>query len=145
MYKHVVVATDGSEIAGKALDHAIALAKGVGAALTAVTITEPFESIAFTEQQAVVDPKGYEQQCEVYAETVLDAAVSKAQAAGVTIKTAHHANRWPYAGIIDAAQKADADLIVLGSHGRRGLEALLLGSQAVKVLTHTKIPVLVVR
>ena len=70
---------------------------------------------------------------------------SAAEAAGIGCDVLHVQNRWPYEGIIEAAEKVGADLIVVGSHGRRGIEGLLMGSQATKLLTHTKIPALVVR
>jgi nucleotide-binding universal stress UspA family protein len=71
--------------------------------------------------------------------------VTRAKAAGITCETVHKDNHRPYAGVIEAAEKSGVDLIMVGSHGRRGFEALLLGSQAVKLLTHTNIPTLVVR
>lgn len=145
MYKNIIVATDGSDIADNAVQHAVALAKALGAKLTAVTITEPFEAVAFTETMTVLDPAAYHKQCDEHARNVLSKVVKSAEAAGIACQTMHQAEHWPYAGIIAAAEKAKADLIIVGSHGRRGLEAMLLGSQAVKLLTHTKIPTLVVR
>jgi nucleotide-binding universal stress UspA family protein len=70
---------------------------------------------------------------------------SAAEAAGIECDALHQDNRWPYEGVIEAAEKVGADLIVIGSHGRRGIEGLLIGSQTTKLLTHTKIPALVVR
>jgi nucleotide-binding universal stress UspA family protein len=145
MYKHIMVATDGSDIANAALKHAIDLAKEIGAKLSAVTVTEPFEMIAFAEQAAVISPTDYKNSTTEYAKKILGAAESTAKAAGIDCATIHAEHRYPYQGIIDAAKINNADLIVIGSHGRSGIEGLLLGSQAVKVLTHTKIPALVVR
>jgi len=145
MYKHIMVATDGSQIASNAVDHAIALAKAIGAKLTAVLVTEPYEAVAFTETLSVIDPSEYKKKCAQHANDVLSEVVRSAKAAGIACESIHQDNHWPYAGVIDAAEKAGADLIVIGSHGGRGFEALLLGSQAVKLLTHSKIPALVVR
>ena len=145
MYKHILVATDGSEIAGRAISHAVALAKAIGAKLSAVTITEPFEAVAIAETMAVLLPTEYNKQCEEHAAKILSQATDAAKAAGLECETMHRQNRWPYEGVIEAAQQAGADLIVIGSHGRRGIEGLLIGSEAVKLLTHSKIPALVVR
>ena len=145
MYQHIMVATDGSEIAGKAIDHAVALAKITGAKLSAVTVTEPYEAVVISETMIVLDPQQYKERSVQYADEILAKATSAAKAAGVSCDTVHVQNRYPYDGIIAAAQDGKADLIVIGSHGRRGLEGLLIGSQATKLLTHTKIPALVVR
>jgi nucleotide-binding universal stress UspA family protein len=145
MYKHILVATDGSEIADNAVDQAIALAKDLGARLTAVTVTEPYEAIAFAETLSVIDPSDYKKQCDEHARAILSGVVTRAKAAGITCETVHKDNHRPYAGVIEAAEKSGVDLIMVGSHGRRGFEALLLGSQAVKLLTHTNISTLVVR
>jgi nucleotide-binding universal stress UspA family protein len=145
MYKNITIATDGSEIADKAVQHAIELAKGLGAKLTAVTVTEPYEAVAFTDTLSVTSSADYKKRCAAHAESVLSNVTNRARAADVSCDAVHQDNHWPYAGIIEAAENTNADLIIIGSHGRRGLEGLLLGSQAVKLLTHTKIPTLVVR
>lgn len=145
MYKSIIIATDASAIADKAVTHAIALAKALGAELTAVTVTEPYEAVAFTDTMTVIEPSAYQEKCAEHAGRILAAVVASAKAAGVACETVHQDNQWPYDGIIKAAETVGADLIIIGSHGRRGLEGLLLGSQAVKLLTHTKIPALVVR
>lgn len=145
MYKSIVVATDGSDIAKGATDHAIALAKLTGAKLTAVLVTEPYEAIAFTSTMHVIDPAVYREKSAAHAENVLSVVKSACGEQGVTCETVHTDNHYPYDGIIKTAEKCNADLIVIGSHGRRGLEGLLIGSEAFKVLTHSKIPTLVVR
>lgn len=145
MYSNILVATDGSDIADKAVEHAVTLAKSLSAKLTAVTVTEPFEAVAFTDNMAVINPSDYQARCEAHAQEILTKAVQHAKAAGLECGMLHQDSHWPYAGVIDAAEKTNADLIVIGSHGRRGLEGLLLGSQAVKLLTHSKTPTLVVR
>ncbi len=145
MYESIIVATDGSEIADKAVQHAIALAKDLDANLTAVTVTEPFESVAFTENMTVINPADYKRQCDEYANSILAKVTKSAAANGTACETIHQDNHWPYAGVIDAAEKSHADLIVMGSHGRCGLERLLPGSQAAKLLAHTKTATLVMR
>ena len=145
MYNKIIVATDGSEVAVRAVEHAVALAKGLGAELAAVTVTEPYENVAFTENMTVINPSDYNQSCKEHAAKILSKVVESASANGVSPTTFHRDNHWPYDGIIKAAEEFGADLIVMGSHGRRGLEGLLLGSQATKLLTHTNIPTLVVR
>jgi len=145
MYKTIVVATDGSQIADKAVEHAVALAKALGAALTAVLVTEPFEAVAFTENLSVLNPADYKKRCDAHADGILSKVCDRAKAVGVDCNAVHQDDHWPYAGVIKVAEEANADLIVMGSHGRRGLEGLILGSQAAKLLTHTKIPTLVVR
>lgn len=144
MYKNIVVAVDGSTIADNAAEHAIALAKEHKAKLTAVTVTEPYEAVALTAT-AMVDPSEYRKRCAEHATEIFSIVIKNAVASGVACETVHQDSHWPYAGIIEAAERANADLIVIGSHGRRGLEALLLGSQAAKLLTHTKLPTLVIR
>ena len=145
MYKHILIATDGSEIGSKAISHGIELAKTLGAKLSAVTVTEPYEAVVVPQARGLVLPADYKQECEESARKILSVVSSAAEAAGMECDVIHEQNRWPYEGIIAAAEKVDADLIVLGSHGRRGIEGLLMGSQATKLLTHTKIPALVVR
>ena len=140
MYKHILIATDGSEIAGKAVSHGIDLAKAVEAKLSAVTVTEPYDPVVATESHGDYNERSAENAAEI-----LSVVTSAADAAGVECAVVHEENRVPYEGVIEAAKKAGADLIVLGSHGRRGIEGLLIGSQANKLLTHTKIPALIVR
>ncbi len=145
MYKHILIATDGTEIAMRAAEQGIALAKAIGAEVTAATVTEPFEMVVTGATLGVVSAGDYNKNCREHAEEVLGKVAEMAKSAGVSCSTRHESNRWPYDGIIHAAEQSGADLIVIGSHGRRGVEGLLLGSQAVKLLTHTKVPALVIR
>ncbi len=149
MYKQILVATDGSELAQRALDHALALAKATGAEVTVVHISEPlavygagYASVAGTVFDPV--PELIEAQKSA-ANNVIEAARRRAEEAGVPAKTLHLDNTYAAEGIVETAGKVGADLIVMGSHGRRGLSRMLLGSQTSNVLTHTKIPVLVTR
>ncbi len=145
MYKHILIATDGSDIASAAANHAIELAKSLAAALTIVTVSEPYEAVAFTDSMGAIDPAEFRSRSSEYANKILATTSAIAKQAGVECDTRHQEDHWPYDGIIKAAEQCGADLIVVGSHGRRGIEGLLLGSQAMKLLTHTKIPTLVIR
>jgi len=149
MYAHILVATDGSDLASRALDHAIALGKALNSEITIVTVTEPaavlgggYAAIA----GAVIDPvpELIEAQ-ETGAKNLLAKAEEKVKAAGLAVETVYVNDSFPAEGIILTAQNIDADLIVMGSHGRRGFGRLLLGSQTNNVLAQTAIPVLVTR
>lgn len=149
MYAHILVATDGSDLAGRALDHALGLAKALGSQVTIVTVTEPaalvgggYGAVAGTAFDPI--PELIEAQEEA-ANGLLAKAVEVAKAAGIDAKTAYVNDSFPAEGIIGTADSVGADLIVMGSHGRRGLGRLLLGSQTSNVLAHTKVPVLVTR
>ena len=149
MYARMLIATDGSELATRALEHGLNLAKLMRAEVTIVTVTEPNAVIGagyFSAAGTVFDPlpeliKGQEEA----ARRVLQAAETLATGAGVVVKTTHVENSFPAEGIIETANRIGAELIVMGSHGRRGLGRLLLGSQTGNVLAHSKIPVLVTR
>ena len=149
MYAHILVATDGSDLGGRALDHALGLAKALGSSVTIVTVTEPatlvgggYATVAGTAFDPI--PELLEAQEEA-AKGLLKKASETAKAAGVDAKVVHVNDSFPAEGIILTANNVGADLIVMGSHGRRGLGRLLLGSQTGNVLAHTKIPVLVTR
>jgi nucleotide-binding universal stress UspA family protein len=149
MYKNILVATDGSEAAGRAADQAIALAKLLGSKLTFVTVTEPtavlgagYAGIAGT----IVDPlPELIKALDEAAAALLADVRKKADVAGVAANTTVVSESFPAEGITSKAAEIGADLIVMGSHGRRGLGRLLLGSQTSNVLAHSKIPVLVTR
>ena len=149
MYKQIVIATDGSELAVRALDHGLALAKLVGAEVTIVHVSEPaavYGAGYATVAGTVFDPLPELMEAQqTAARNVLQSASERAEAAGVTVKTVHLDNTYAAEGIVETAAKVSADLIVMGSHGRRGLSRMLLGSQTSNVLTHTKTPVLVTR
>ena len=144
MYQRILVPTDGSEITGKAVATAISLAKALGAQLFTVSVKEPFPYSAISEMQPTPPQEFYDAQERIAAERVA-AVVAISEAAGVpcrghTVEALH-----PWEAIIDHATKSQCDLLVMASHGRRGVSALLLGSETQKVLTHTTVPVLVVR
>lgn len=148
MYKHILIATDGSELATKALEHGLALAKRDNAQITVVTVTEPWSplDVAHEVRQGRPDPVGhFEEIAAAAAKRILDGAVQRANAHGVTCNVIHMKDQHPAEGIVAVAKDKGCDLIVMASHGRRGVSRLMLGSQAHEVLTHCTIPALIVR
>ena len=149
MYRHILIATDGSELADRGLDHGLALAKAVGAAVTIVTVTEneylsPYAmAIDFHQGHNPVEAQRDAQRA--LARGILDRAAARAEAAGVTFSAIHVAERPPAEGIIETATEKGCDLIVMSSHGRRGVRRLMVGSQTAEVVTTTAVPVLVIR
>ena len=145
MFKHILIPTDGSDLAEKAIINGIQFAKEIGAKVTGVTVTEPFHLLAVTPSQLEYTRAEYSKHCQAHADKVLKAVSAAATAAGVSCDTVHVEHEHPYQGIIDTAIAKGCDLILMASHGRRGTAAMVLGSETVKVLTHSTIPVLVVR
>jgi nucleotide-binding universal stress UspA family protein len=144
MYNRILVPTDGSEITAKAVDTAIHLAKLTGASLTTLCVKEPFPYSAISEMQPVPPQEFYDAQERIAAERV-QAVMASASAAGVacagsTVEALH-----PWEAILELAKQQGCDLIVMASHGRRGMAALLIGSETSRVLTHSPLPVLVVK
>lgn len=149
MYSNILCGIDGSELSTKALRHAIDLATRIGAKLTVVTVTEPSVVVAPGAEMMMVDTSSIiadlDKAKEESAKAVLTEAEKLAKAASLSVSVRHVANSPAAEGILHAAKDLGADLIVMGSHGRRGLGRLLLGSQAAEVLAHTQVPVLVVK
>lgn len=144
MYKRILVPTDGSEITAKAIQAAISLARLSGGELFVLSVKEPFPYSAISEMQPVPPQEFYDAQERIAAERVKE-AVDAAGAAGIrcrghTVEALH-----PWEAILDHAATQGCDVIVMASHGRRGVAALLLGSETQRVLLHAKLPVLVVR
>ncbi len=138
MYTHILIPTDGSELAGKAVQHGMALAKLIGAKVTLLTVLPPEMITTDTQMNEI-----RKERMQKDAEEILGAVVM--QAAGFACETIQVEHEDPYQAIIDTADLKGCDLIVMASHGRRGISAIILGSVTVKVLTHCKIPVLVYR
>jgi nucleotide-binding universal stress UspA family protein len=148
MYKKILIATDGSEIAGKAVAHGIALGKEQGSHVSVIAVSEMWSALEMAHDAARgrTDPIGdYEGLATAAAKKVLDRAGEIAKLQGIQCELIHVADKHPAEGIIGAANEIGADLIVVGSHGRRGVNRLLLGSQANEVVTLSKVPVLIVR
>ena len=149
MYKRILIATDGSELAGKGLAKGLELAAQLGAHVDIVTVSEPW---AVGMYDAMGWSAGYEtspeykKDREEAAQKILQPALQAAHAAGVDDVTSYHVlDRYAADGNIETAEKQGCDLIVMASHGRRGLGRLLIGSQTNEVLTRFKVPVLVIR
>ena len=145
MYKHILIPTDGSELSRKAIEHGVALAKSINAKVTAVTVTVPFHVFAIEPDMVTDTPEQYEKHAADLAAKALNVAKEAAKTAGVNYDTMCVGHEHPYRAIIDAAAQRACDLVVMASHGRRGISAIVLGSETVKVLTHSAVPVLVVR
>jgi nucleotide-binding universal stress UspA family protein len=145
MFNSILVPTDGSDLSAKAVEQGILFAKEIGAKITAVTVTEPFHLLSVEQIQLEYTPIEYQKNSKVHAEKVLGVVSDAAKSAGVACDTLHVEHEQIYQAIIDAAEARKCDLIVMASHGRRGVSAVVLGSETVKVLTHSKIPVLVYR
>ena len=144
MYKRILVPTDGSEITAKAVETAVAMARAFGAMLLTLAVKEPFPYSAITEMQPIPPQEFFDAQ-ERIAVKHLDQVKAACAAAGVECLAAAVEAAHPWESIIDFGKDQGADLIVMASHGRRGVAALLLGSETQKVLTHSTVPVLVVR
>lgn len=145
MYKHILIATDGSDLAQKAVTQGLAVAKALGAKATALNVSEPWVAVAPGEVAMAFPIKDYDDSVKANAERILSAVATEAQSLGVTCATLHVKDQFPAEGILETAEKLGCDLIAMASHGRRGLMRFLLGSQANKVLTHGTIPVLICR
>jgi nucleotide-binding universal stress UspA family protein len=146
MYKHILLPTDGSELSKKAIEHGIALAKAVGATVTALVVSTPFSSLVVVEPRMVADAlDSYKQLVAHHAEQYLAMVRDTARASDINCNALCIEHDQPYDAIIDTAKKGGCDLIVMASHGLSGASAVVLGSETLKVLTHTSIPVLVYR
>ncbi len=144
MYKHILIPTDGSDLSKDAVSYGISLAKAVNADVTAITVTVPFHTYTLDSAMIEDTPESYKKRMTAFAAKCLD-QVKDAAKAGVKCETVHVELEHPYQAIIDTAKARGCDLIVMASHGRRGIAAIVLGSETVKVLTHSTTPVLVYR
>jgi nucleotide-binding universal stress UspA family protein len=144
MYKHILIATDGSELAGKAVRTGVLLAKQLGAHVTVVTVSEPWTGLAMGEPAFAFPIEEFEKEAAEYAERILAEAAAAAREQEVTCATIN-ARGFAAETIIDTAKARGCDLIVMSSHGRRGIARALLGSQAMRVVTLSEVPVLICR
>lgn len=148
MYKHIMLPVDGSELSLKAVTECFAFAKSSGATVTLIYVQPHFRMYVpsgFISDVVKTLEKDRDQEFKETAQKMLSELEARAKADGVECDGMVIVGDSPYEQIIENAGKRNCDLIMMASHGRRGLEAVLLGSETVKVLTHTKIPVLVVR
>lgn len=148
MYANILLSTDGSDVARKGVEHGIALAKALNAKVTVITVTEPLpvtyggDAGGWIPSQQEFDR--FEAASKTRAGRVLDEAQALADQIGISVELLHVPNAHPATTIIETAKSKGCDLIVMGSHGRRGLRKLFLGSQTSEVLADGSVPVLVV-
>lgn len=149
MYKHILVPTDGSPLSLKAAKAAAGLAKRLGAKVTAVYVIPQYVPDSADDSAVLYRPghtlAQHQKACRKFAEAALDKVARSIAAAKVPCERLAVDNDAPWHGIISAAKSSKCDLIVMASHGRRGLAGLLIGSETNKVLTHSQTPVLVCR
>ena len=149
MYAHILLSTDGSEVARKGLEHGFALAKALNAKATVITVTEPLPVDYGSGHASGWIPSreefgSFEAACKERASKVLDEARAMAEKIGISPELLHVPNSHPATAIIETSKSGGYDLIVMASHGRRGLRKLILGTQTSEVLVDGSVPVLVV-
>jgi nucleotide-binding universal stress UspA family protein len=147
MFRQILLPTDGSDVSRLAMEQGIAFAKSIGASVTALHVGPEFEPIAY-DGLMPVDPitdEQFAEEAKARGQIYLASVERMAQEAGVACHTVYSTGHHPFDVIIRTAEERGCDLIVMASHGRRGLASLLLGGETQRVLTHTKIPVLVFR
>jgi nucleotide-binding universal stress UspA family protein len=147
MFKNILVATDGSKLSAKAVDYAIRVATCFDAKITVCFSTTKYGADAHSDGVLYVsNPESeYEQLCRIEAAHILAAVARKAKAAGVKSSIVQAVAAAPWLGILATGKQSKCDLIVMASHGRRGVSAFLLGSETQRVLTHCTLPVIVIR
>jgi nucleotide-binding universal stress UspA family protein len=145
MFKRILIATDGSELAQQATAKGLELAKLLNAEVTAVTVTEAWAAVVSGEAALGFPLAEYEKAAAENAGRILTGVAEMAKKLDLACAVKHVKDQFPAEGIIAAAKEHGCDLIVMASHGRRGLAKLFLGSEAAKVLTLSTVPVLVCR
>ena len=145
MFKHILIATDGSERSERAIRLGVDLAKSVGAKVTALMATWPVPPIYVDSATSAIPNEELEQNARDFARRCLSVLAQAATTAGVVCETVHITQSRPYEAIIQTAEAHHCDLIEMASHGRSSASALLLGSETSKVLAHSRLPVLVTR
>jgi len=142
MFKHILIPTDGSPLSERAVDQGLHLAAEVHARATLLTVTEPYH---LTSSWPLVGADEYAGYARRQGEDRVASGAALARTLGVLCDRLIVEHEMPYAAIIDAAVSQGCDLIAMASHGRRGISAVILGSTTQQVLTHTRLPVLVLR
>jgi nucleotide-binding universal stress UspA family protein len=143
MFSHILIAADATEVSEKAIQQGIALAKILDSKVTIVHVSEPWNAAVSGEWVLAFPREEYEKIAAANAQTILEKAAQQASAAGLLCHTVHVSDQYAAEGIVEEAEKCGCDLIVMGSHGRRGFARFLLGSQATRVLTQSPVPVLI--
>ena len=145
MFKHILLPTDGSELSLRAVDTGIELAARLGARVYAFHVIAPFPASTYFAEFVQANEPAYTQEANANAERYLADAHRRAEAAGVSCESSSEVDARPYSAIVGAARKHQCDLIVMASHGWRGFDRLLLGSETHKVILNGDVPVLVCR
>jgi nucleotide-binding universal stress UspA family protein len=145
MFKHILLPTDGSDLSAAAIKEGIRFAKSIGAKVTGLCVIPMQHSFFYHTRISKKAIKGVDQRFKELAETYLSEIKNGAKEAGIACNVLYRRNDYPYDAIIRLAEQKGCDLIMMASHGRHGVKALLIGSETQKVLTHSKIPVLVYR
>lgn len=145
MFKHILIPTDGSELSANAIEKGIKFAAQIGATITGLNVVPNLHLIDYQLQILEETRETLNEAVKTRARAILDVLATSAKAAGVECKTEAAVSDHPYKAIIETAEKRGCDLILMASHGRRGVGGVLLGSETHRVLTHSKIPVLVLR
>lgn len=148
MYANILLSTDGSDVARKGVHHGLALAKSLNAKVTIITVTEPMSIYLGSGHAGWIPPQemfdSFEESRNARVSEILDEARALADQTGISVELLHIPNAHPATAIVETAKSRGCDLIVMGSHGRRGLRKLILGSQTSEVLVGASVPVLVV-
>jgi len=145
MFTHLLIPTDGSERSEAAIQAGVRFAKSINAKVTGLYAMPKFHVLAYEKEMVTDTREQFAKDCKAEADKFLAVIVRTAKAADVPCETALQTTDHPYEAIIATAKEKGCDLIMMASHGRGGVQALLLGSETQKVLTHSKIPVLVFR
>jgi nucleotide-binding universal stress UspA family protein len=145
MYNHLLIATDGSDLARHAIREGIGLAQSLGARATALMVTLPFHIFSTNPTMVTDTEEVYQEDMRRQAQACLAPAKEAAAQQGVALEGVHRVHEHAWEAILDTARIAGCDLIVMASHGRSGVGALLVGSQTTKVIAHSHLPVLVAR
>lgn len=145
MYSHILLPIDGSPLSMTAMKSAMAFARDADAKVTVLTVVEPFHIFTTAPDKLEATREEYDKQARAQAAEFLAAAEHEARSLGIRCETVQTIHDDPYRVIIDTAAARGCDLVAMSSHGRRGVAALVLGSVTQKVLTHSKVPVLVYR
>jgi nucleotide-binding universal stress UspA family protein len=145
MFKHILLPTDGSELSAAAIKQGVRFAKSIGAKVTGLCVMQQQHPFFYEMEIPTEALEQIAKRCKELAETYLAAIEKEAKEARVACDVVYEKNDYPYEVIIRVAEQKGCDLIMMASHGRKGVGALLIGSETQKVLTHSKIPVLVYR
>ena len=145
MFKHLLVPTDGSPLSNDAARSAVDFAKAIGARITTLSVAEPYPYTAVADSGVLPEQESFDEEMLEQARRHVAEVERFASAAGVPCETQVALSEHPFEEIIATAEKLGCDLILMASHGRKGLSRLFVGSQTQKVLGHTTLPVLVYR